>query len=78
VDDKEPPTARLIDCSKSSRVEPSSLLAASLKAEGDEVAYKSNWEMVCAVTLVVVVWELDNNRAIVGRTTLNSWTPFIQ
>ena len=77
VDDEGPPIARLIDCSKSSRVELSSLLAASLKASGEEVAYRSNWEMVCVVTTVGVVWESDNKSAMVGSTTPKSRTPFV-
>jgi len=76
IEDEGPPIARLTDCSKSSRVELPSLLAASLKAEGDEVAYKSNWEMVCVVAAVGFVWELDNKSAIVGSITPNSRTPF--
>lgn len=45
-----PPTARRMDCSKSSRVPASSCPAASLKADGDDVANDSSCDTVCVIT----------------------------
>lgn len=77
ADAAAPPTARRMDCSSSSRVAPSSLLAASLKAAGEDVAYCNNWDIVCETTGNVVC-VFDSKRAMVGRKTPSKRVPMKQ
>ena len=73
-----PPTARRIDCSRSSRVGASSIAAASLKAEGDVVAKDRSWATVWAITDDARGWLAGSgarSNEIVGSRTLKSRDP---
>ncbi len=74
----ELPTARLMQCSRSSRRDASSLAAASLKAEGLIVANDNSCATVCDVTNALAGWVgtfVVSNREMVGNKTPRTCGP---
>lgn len=74
----ELPTARLMHCSRSSRRDASSLAAASLKAEGLDVAKDNRCATVCEITNALAGWVgtfVVSNKEMVGSKTPRTLGP---